>query len=218
MKENMVSSKARGFSLIEMVVVVSIAMIMMAITFVSLQPALKDARVNQAYAIALTQLRNARARAVEGREQYIVCFGATGTPSGASTPLGAPTAQTVQLFEWPSGTGLSSAVQISKIDLPSDVQFQTLTGLPSTTPDGFGSGSVALDFDQGVGTAIKNQVMFIPDGSARDTNGNLNNGILYLARTGQLYSTRAITIWGASGRIRGWRLTNAAATYPWVQQ
>ncbi len=215
----MASSKARGFSMVEMMVVLSIGMIMMAITFISLQPALKDARVNQAYAIVLSQMRNARAKAVENREQYIVCFGATGTPTGASTtPYGAPTAQSVQVFQWPSGTSLSSAIQVGRIELPSDVSFQTLSGLPSTAPDSFGGGTVALDFDQGVGSAVKNQVMFIPDGSARDTAGNLNSGILYLARTGQLYSTRAITVWAASGRIRGWRLTNASATYPWVQQ
>jgi Tfp pilus assembly protein FimT len=215
----MASSKARGFSMIEMAIVVSIAMIMMAVTFISLQPALKDARVNEAYAIVLSQMRNARAKAVENREQYIVCFGSTATPTGASTtPLGAPTAQSVQIFQWPSGTALSSAIQVSKIDLPSDISFQTLTGLPSTAPDGFGSGTVALDFDQNVGTPIKNQVMFIPDGSARDTAGNLNSGILYLARTGNLYSTRAVTVWSASGRVRGWRLINASATYPWVQQ
>ena len=215
----MASSKARGFSMVEMAVVLSIGMVMMAITFISLQPALKDARVNQAYAIVLSQMRNARAKAVENREQYIVCFGASGTPTGASTaPYGAPTAQSIQVFQWPSGASLSTAIQISRIDMPSDVSFQTVSGLPSTAPDGFGGGTVALDFDQSVGSAIKNQVMFIPDGSARDTNGNLNSGILYMARTGELYSTRSITVWAASGRIRGWRLSNASATYPWVQQ
>jgi hypothetical protein len=60
--------------------------------------------------------------------------------------------------------------------------------------------------------------MFLPDGSARDTVGNLNSGIVYMA--GQdVGSTRAITVWGASGRIRGWRLTDISptATNPWAQ-
>ena len=63
----MVSSKARGFSLLEMVVVLAIAMIMMSVTFLSLQPALEDSHVNQAYNTALAQVRAARERAVEGR-------------------------------------------------------------------------------------------------------------------------------------------------------
>ena len=32
-----------------------------------------------------------------------------------------------------------------------------------------------------VTAAVKNQIMFLPDGSARDTAGNLNSGILYIA-------------------------------------
>jgi prepilin-type N-terminal cleavage/methylation domain-containing protein len=216
----MVSSKARGFSLLEMVVVLAIAMIMMSVTFLSLQPALEDSHVNQAYNTALAQVRAARERAIEGRADYIVCFG-TDSPSGAATPLGTPTAQSIQIYQWPSGTALSSALQISLINLPTDVQFQALSGIPTsatTVPDGFGAGATALDFDQGVTGGKKDQIMFLPDGSARDTSGNLNNGVLYLARTGQLYSSRSVTLFGASGRVRGWRLINKAGTSTWIEQ
>lgn len=202
--------------MIEMLVVVAIVMVMLGITFISLQPALKEAHATNAYDSVLMQIRNARAKAVENRQQFIVCFGAT-SPAGAATPLGAPNARSVQVFQWPSGAALSSAVQISKVDLPSDIQFQALPGLPTTAPDGFGSGAVAIDFDQNVAAAVKNQIMFLPDGSARDTAGNFNSGILYIAGV-DLSSTRAITVWGASGRIRGWRLTDPTATSPWIQQ
>jgi len=204
----------RGFSMMEMIVVVAIIMVMLGITFISLQPALKDAHATNAYDSVLMQIRNARAKAVENRQQYIVCFGAS-IPAGAATPLGGPTAQSIQIFQWPAGAALSTSIQISKVDLPSDIQFQALSGLPSSGPDGFGSGTVALDFDQNVTAAIKNQIMFMPDGSARDTAGNLNSGILYLAGA-TLDSTRAITVWGASGRIRGWRFTGPAPA-PWMQ-
>jgi len=60
--------------------------------------------------------------------------------------------------------------------------------------------------------------MFWPDGSARDTSGNLNSGIIYVARDGDLYSSRAITVYGASGRIRGWRLIGSAASPQWLEQ
>ena len=202
--------------MIEMTAVLAIIMVMLGMTFISLQPALKAAHATNAYDTVLIQIRTARSRAVESRQQYIVCLGAT-TPAGAATPLGAPTAQSVQIFQWPSGTALSSAIQVSKIDLPSDIQFQALAGLPAAAPDGFGSGTVAIDFDQNVTAAINNQIMFLPDGSARDTTGNLNSGIVYVAGT-SLDSTRAITVWGASGRIRGWRLGNLAGPAPWIQQ
>ena len=220
----MASSKQRGFSLLEMVTVCSIGMVMMAITFISLQPALKDARVTTAYNTVLGQMRVARQKAVDNREQYIVCFG-TDTPSGAATPLGTATAQSVTVFQWPSGTALSSAVETSAEQLPADIKFQTLSvpspGIPTsptTVPDGFGTGNVALAFDQGVSGGVVDEVMFQPDGTARDTNGNINSGVLYMARTGDLFSSRSITVFGASGRIRGWRLVNRTGTPTWIEQ
>ena len=167
------------------------------------------------------QLRVARQRAVAERKQYIVCFGAGSAPQGALTPLGAPNAQSIQIFRWDAQTALSAAVQIRAIQLPFDIQFQTLSGFPSNpagVPDGFGIGAVAIDFDQGVAGAINNQVVFQPDGSALDTNGNLNSGIIYVARTGDLNNSRAITVYGATGRIRGWRLEGASGSLKWMVQ
>ena len=189
LRRTRVAKRSRGFSMIEMVVVVAIIMVMLGITFISLQPALKEAHATNAYDSVLMQIRNARAKAVENRQQYIVCFGAT-TPAGAATPLGAPTAQSVQVFQWPAGAALSAAIQITKVDLPADIQFQALGGLPAAAPDGFGSGAVAIDFDRGVAAPITNQIMFLPDGSARDTAGNLNSGILYIAGVRHLQHPR----------------------------
>jgi hypothetical protein len=59
----------------------------------------------------------------------------------------------------------------------------------------------------------------MPDGSAHDVNGNLNSGIVYVSRgVGDLYSSRAITLYGATGRIRGWRLLNSGGGPKWFQQ
>jgi prepilin-type N-terminal cleavage/methylation domain-containing protein len=212
--------RERGFSLIEILTVVAIFMIMGGVTFISLQPVLKDARVATAYDDVLMMLRTSRQRAITERKQYIVCFGVD-TPAGALTPLGAPTAQSIQVFRWDAGTDLSAAVQVTAIQLPTDIQFQTLSGLPNsstTVPDGFGSGNTALDLDQGVAGGIRDQLMFMPDGSAVDTNGNANNGIVYLARTGDLYSSRAVTVYAATGRIRGWRLLNTNGSPNWTEQ
>jgi Tfp pilus assembly protein FimT len=210
---------SRGFSLLEMMIVICVMMIIGGIGFMAVQPALKDAKVNQAFESAMMPLRVARQRAIAERKQYIVCYGIA-APAGALTPLGAPTAQSIQTFRWDAGTALSAATQITAITLPIDIQFQTIAGLPNgaaTVPDGFGNATVALDFDQNVAGAIKNQIMFMPDGSAHDVNGNLNSGILYLARNGDLYSSRSVTLYGATGRIRGWRLLNSGGP-KWFQQ
>jgi type II secretory pathway pseudopilin PulG len=207
----------RGFSVLEMMIVVAIVIIMGSITFISLQPALRDAQVNAAYDMALSQLRMARQRSIEERKQYIVCFG-NAAPLGAATPLGAPNTRTIQLFRWDVGTAIAAAVQISTIQLPQNINFQTIAGFPVTGPDQFGVGTVAIDLDQGVAGGNKQQVMFIPDGSARDTLGNLNNGVVYIARAGSLYSGKAITLFGSTGRIRGWRLANSGGAAKWMQQ
>jgi type II secretory pathway pseudopilin PulG len=209
-----------GFSLVEVLIVIALFMIMGGVTFIALQPVLKDARTATAYDSVLMTLRMARQRAITERKQYLVCFGVD-APAGALTPLGAPTAQSIQVFRWDTGTNLSAAVQVTALQLPLDIQFQTLGGLPNspaTVPDGFGSGSVALDLDQGVAGGIRDQVMFTPDGSAHDNNGSPNSGIVYVARTGDLYSSRAVTVYGTTGRIRGWRLLNTSGTPKWIEQ
>jgi prepilin-type N-terminal cleavage/methylation domain-containing protein len=211
---------SRGFSLLEMMIVVALILIVVAITFMALQPALKDARSNQAFNYILMQLRQARQRAITERKQYIVCFGVA-APAGALTPLGAPTVQSIQMFRWDAGTALSAAAQISANTLPFDMLFQTVVGVPNTlatVPDGFGTAANAIDLDQGVAGGIKDQVLFMPDGSAHDTNGTSNSGIVYVGRSGELYSSRAITLYGATGRIRGWRLIDVLGTPTWMQQ
>jgi Tfp pilus assembly protein FimT len=210
----------RGFSLLELMIVCSLMMIVGGITFMALQPALKDARSNEALEDVMMQLRTARERAVAERKQYIVTFGIA-APAGAATPMGAPFGQSIQMFRWDAGTALAATVQINNNHLPVDLFFQTLAGLPNapaTVPDGFGNGTVAIDLDRGVAAAITNQVLFMPDGSARDTNGNLNSGIIYVGRTGDLYSSRAVTLYGATGRIRGWRLISNGGVPKWLQQ
>jgi prepilin-type N-terminal cleavage/methylation domain-containing protein len=213
-------SGSAGFSLLELMIVLALFLVVAGIGFMALQPSLKDARAHHGYEDVLMQLRMARQRAISERKQYIVCFGAA-APAGALTPMGAPTAQSIQMFRWDAGTALSAAAQISANTLPSDVQFQALAGLPNnptTVPDGFGTGTVAIDFDQGVAGGNKQQVMFMPDGSAHDINGSWNNGIIYIGRATDLYSSRAVTLYGSTGRIRGWRLITSAGGPKWLQQ
>jgi Tfp pilus assembly protein FimT len=214
------SPRETGFSLVELMIVLALFMVVAGIGFMALQPALKDARTNHAYEDVLMQLRVARQRAITERKQYIVCFGVA-APAGALTPMGAPTAQSIQMFRWDVGTALSAATQISTNTLPSDIQFQTVGGIPTNpanVPDGFGTGATPIDFDQGIAGGNKNQVMFMPDGSAHDINGSWNSGIIYVGRTSDLYSSRAVTLYGTTGRIRGWRLTNTAGGAKWLQQ
>jgi len=200
-------SNDRGFSLLEMMIVVLILMIVCGIGFISLQPALKQAHVDSAYDTTLMALRNYRSRAITERKRYIVAFTAPGT---------------ITISYWGVAVPVNPApVVVSTLQLPLDVQFAVQAGIPTspaTVPDGFGNGGTAIDFDQGVGLGSQTYVMFMPDGSSQDTLGNLNSGVLYLGRPGDLLGMRAVTVFGSTGRIRGWRLTTPGGGAQWSQQ
>lgn len=181
----------RGFSLVELMTVLIVTTIVLAIAVMNLMPSLKAAHVSNGYNITLAALRQARDYAVAQRQVYSVTFSNGATPN------------TVTITQVGNGN------VVATYQLPGDVAFTTVTGMPTTpagVPDGFGAGATAIDFDQGVSAPIKNVIDFMPDGTGQDAAGNINNGVIYIAMPGQLYTSRAITVWGATGRLRGWRL------------
>jgi len=200
------SRRMRGFSLMEMMVVLCLILIVMGVSTMTLVPALKSGRITEGYNTTLMQLRRARDISVAQRQIYFV------TLSNAVQP------NTVTITQGSTGTVISSQT------LPTDVFFDVEPGIPvspvapPTTPDGFGVGAPAIDFDQGIVGGVKNVIYFYPDGSAKDALGNVNNGVVYVARPGEILSSRAITIWGGTGRLRGWHLYPNGAAYYWRQQ
>lgn len=210
-KGHMSSSKSRGFTLLEAMIAMSIVMIVSGISFMSLRPAWQDARLNAGYNGTLMTLRQARQWAIDNRKTYLVTFNPAGTPAGTNM---------IQTNRMDAG---AVGPVVSQMTLPPDVQFLNLPGIPNTvasTPDGLGTGSKPYQFNVGVAAGVANQVYFFPDGSARNVNNNINNGVVYLARVDDLLSSRAITLIGAAGRIRGWRLYSgqAAGVPHWSQQ
>lgn len=192
-----------GFSLIEMMAVIGITLIVSAFAVMSLQPDLQNSRVSNAYNTSLMALRQARDISIAQRQVYFVTF-----THNAGPP------DTITITQGGSGN------VVDTYNLPLDMAFTIVTGVPTgagKTPDGFGNGGTAIAFDQGIGGGNPNVVYFYPDGSGQDVNGNINNGVLYIARPGDLFSSRAISLWGATGRLRGWRLYQSAGTKYWRQ-
>jgi len=204
-KDGIVSDKARGFSMLEAVAVVAILLTALSFSFVILQPALKSARATSSYNQCFMLLRRYRQQAVDERKQYIVTFVAPNT---------------VQVSRQDVGTPVNPApVVITTQQMNPDINFQIVAGVPTAnTPDNFGNAARAIDFGQGIGLGGLNYVKFMPDGSSQDVNGNLNSGVLYIAITGNLYSSRAISVLGATGRVRGWQLVNQGGNATWVQR
>jgi prepilin-type N-terminal cleavage/methylation domain-containing protein len=202
----MVSRRMRGFSMIEMAIVLCLILIVAAVSTMTFQPALREGRVTEAYNRTLMTLRQAREFSVAQRQVYFVTLNNGVQPNTISITQG------------------STGIVTVTYNLPTDVAFDVEPGIPvsrtvaPTTPDGFGVGNLAIDFDQGVAGGAKNVIYFYPDGSASDAAGNVNNGVVYVARPAEIRSSRAITLWGATGRLRGWHLYPNGGSFYWRQQ
>jgi hypothetical protein len=172
-------------------------------------------RLGNAYNTTLAAMRLARDNAVAQRTSYSVTF------SNGATPNTITVTPTLASFQGAQNT--------SVYQLPTDVSFYAASAIASTPPpDGYGTGANAIDFGytaNGVGTGGAATVYFCPDGSAQDAEngagncaGSADGGVIYISRSNDLLSSRAISLWGTTGRMRGWRLYPAASGYQWVRQ
>ena len=189
--------------MLELLIAIAIGFTMTAVTFMTMMPLFKQSHVDTAYDTTLSVLRNYRNMSVTQSKRYIVFFTNPGT-------------LTVQY--WGVGVPVSPApVTVATYTLPTDVQFAVQAGFPNPGPDSFGTGSTAITINN-CALVGANCLIFYPDGSAQDDLGNYNSGVIYMTRPSDMYSSRAVSIFGTTGRVRGWRLYNQGGTNKWVQQ
>jgi len=96
---------------------------------------------------------------------------------------------------------------LSTIGFEGGVQF-TLIAMVDT-PDGYGS-TTSTSFTSTNGTfpsatGSTSVAKFTPDGTLVDWNGRTTNGTVFLAVPTVSTSTRAVTVLGSTGRVRGYR-------------
>lgn len=192
-----------GFSLIEALVVIAIILVLAAAAVVQIGPSLQAAKSNTALESTLGQLRMVHQEAIDKRRIFRVTF---------NLP------RTIQIDQVTyDSTGSQVFTFVSSIDLPLETQFTVVSGVPTasgTTPDGLGTASAAVDFSLDYGGG-GNSVFFQKDGRATDSAGRLNSGVVYIARPGDMYSSKAVTVLGATGRVKGWRLFSANNVTEW---
>jgi hypothetical protein len=161
--------------------------------------------------LVLGEMRRAHDRAVDERRIYRVTFTAPQTIQvdvGQVAVIGSTITDSAPVF----------AAAQPPLTLPGNIQFLAAPGIPTNpnaTPDGLGSGAVAINLDiaNGGGT----QIYFQPDGRALDGANRLNDGVIYLAEQNNLFSSRAISLYGTTGRSKGWFLTQVNGAKKWTQ-
>jgi Tfp pilus assembly protein FimT len=205
-----------------MVITLAISIVVTVISVMTLVPLLNQQHVINAYDTTLGAMRLARDNAVAQRTSYSVTFSSTASPN---TIVVAPVLPT-------GGTSYSGQQSAVTYQFPTDVKFLAQTGLPNTAltaPDGYYNSSlypIDLGFAADAYTAGVQTVYFCPDGSAQNAedgtgncSGSWDGGVVYIAQSGNLLSSRAITLWGGTGRIHGWRLyAKSGGGYQWMRQ
>jgi prepilin-type N-terminal cleavage/methylation domain-containing protein len=176
--------REEGFSLIELVIAVGLIAVLAAIVVVQADAALPVLKGDGAMRVVLGQMRTARDLAVSQRRYMRVTFTA---PNQLAT-----------LREEVPGPATTA---ISTVSLEDSVRFMVIDSL-GDTPEGFGNGS-PFDFD--AATNIK----FAPDGTLVNEIGQTIDGTAFLAIPNADRSARAITVMGATGRIRAYRWDGA---------
>lgn len=205
-------SKETGFSLLEVVVAVAVVLAMFGTAVFSLLPALKTAKSNAGVELVVGELRRAHERAIDERRIYRVTFIA---PRTVQVDVG----QVANLASTITGSAPIFVPAQQPLTLPPSIQFTVVAGIPTTaqtTPDGFGTGNNAIDFDisnGGGGT----QIYFQPDGRALDGANRLNDGVIYIAEPNNLFSSRAVSLYGSTGRAKGWFLSRVQGANAWIQ-
>jgi prepilin-type N-terminal cleavage/methylation domain-containing protein len=209
-------TSASGFSLLEMMAVVAISLTVGTFAVLSLVPVMNQQHVTNAYNTTISAMRQARDNAIAQRTSYAVTFLNSSVPN--------------TIVVGPTLLGFQGDQNMTTYVLPSDVTFHVQSIFASTTPpDNYGAGTSAVDFGYPApqtGTGGQTSVYFCPDGSSQNSTGagscaGMNywsGGVVYLGRGTDVMSSRAITVWGGTGRIHGWRLySNTSGVYSWLR-
>jgi type II secretory pathway pseudopilin PulG len=194
--------QARGFSLLEAVVVVAIMMMLAGLAVIQSFGSLQGYQANSAQDTIAGQLRVARQLAISQRRNVQIQFNSTTTPYSVSyTVLPRP------------GSGDPAQPAVSAI-LTSQPMYMQESGVPDT-PMGFGtcSGSGICIGGVAGGPAF---MQFTSSGQFTDATGvTALNGTIFLGIPNQVRTARAVTIMGATGRVRPY--TYVGGTSNWTE-
>lgn len=196
----------QGFSLIEMVFVVGLAFTVMCFAVMNTMNSTQGARANTAMDAVISQLRQARELAIAKRRNVQVQFTAPNkiqltllTLPGEPVPAAMPA---VYLNDNVAG-GLNFYVFPSLPDTP--MNFGNSTAINLQQPGGGGAWTCMFTTSGAfVGTAQAAATLY------QTTNNNPVNASLFLGLVGRVNTARAVTVFGATGRVRSYYWTGSS--------
>jgi prepilin-type N-terminal cleavage/methylation domain-containing protein len=188
---------AQGFSMIELMVSLTIILIVSAVAITSLKPNLQQARVDAQMREVVDTFRQAREYAIRNRRYVQISF---------------PANDQIQVTELntltPGAGGVNPVLTTLTVSPP---LVWNLDGMPDT-PDAYGNAG-AIEFE-GIVNGPVGGMIFQSDGELLDGATFLPiNGTVFMGYPGQQSTARAVTILGTTGRVRGWKSTGATAWY-----
>jgi prepilin-type N-terminal cleavage/methylation domain-containing protein len=195
------ATSERGFSLVEMSVVVMLILIISAMALIAYLPTLQDARFDAAMKEVVDQVRQAREYAITNRRYVQVSF--------PTVVVGGVTQYQVVLKvrnDLTAGAGALDPI-LSAAPIESPAQFYVFPVAPDT-PDAFGKGA-AVEFEGLAGGPVGG-MLFQSDGELVDgATYQPINGTVFIGQPGKNSTARAVTVLGGTGRVRGWKGTGA---------
>jgi prepilin-type N-terminal cleavage/methylation domain-containing protein len=191
----------RGFSLIELSVVVMLILIISAMALIAYLPTLQDAQYDAAMKEVLDQLRQAREYAITNRRYVQVTF-----PVQVVSGITRYQVVMTQRNDLTAGGGAANPV-LSTMQIEPGNQYMVFAGSPDT-PDGYGNAGPIV-FEGTIGGPVGG-MLFQSDGELVDgATFQPINGTVFIGTPGKQTSARAVTVLGGTGRVRAWKGTGA---------
>ena len=183
---------ARGFTLLETMIVIGIMMILSGLAVVQSFGMKEIYQANSAMDIVAGQLRVARQLAISQRRLVQVTFSVNTTPQTISYQVQAST-----------GVNAGAAGPIMTMPLPNGTQFVMEAGVPDT-PMGFGTCSGSSPVCIGGASCCPATMYFTSTGqfAGNSFGTNVYNGTVFVGVPNQVLTARAVTIMGSTGRVR----------------
>jgi prepilin-type N-terminal cleavage/methylation domain-containing protein len=184
--------RQHGFSVIELLVTMGLMATIIAMAILMTKSSVAATRGDGAVQAVAGLLREGRERAIADRRNVEVWFTD-------------PNHIELRRREVDGVTETGDTTLIGSTDLEGGVRFQPLPSTMPDTPDGFGK-TGAYDF--GSATTL----IFTSEGTFVNQSGEPLNGTVFLAIPGDEMSIRAVTVFGPTALVHGYRWNGNAWT------